>query len=134
MIHRHPLDPPNQHDAAEKLGAMVADGLISEEEAGKTMAVIVRVAFQSAPDVDRKGLRTRLVWSARDSRHARERQRANAETAIRWACRPLIQAKAARDATLEAARKAGGDVLTDDEILPILAEEWDRAHKRRGRK
>lgn len=134
MIHRHPNDPPNQHDAAERLGEMVADGLLSEFEAGKTMAVIVKVAFANAPNVDRNGLRARLVWSAKDARHARERQRANADTAIRWACRPMIAAKADRTAILEAARKAGGDILTDAEILPILAEEWDRAHKRRGRK
>jgi transcription initiation factor TFIIIB Brf1 subunit/transcription initiation factor TFIIB len=133
-MHRHPQDPPAQHDAAEKLGAMVADGLITEQEAQKTMAVIVRVAFQNAPTVDRKGLRTRLVWSARDSRHARETARANAQMAVRWACRPLIQSKAPKAATLEAARKAAGTVLTDAELLPILAEEWDRAHRRRGRK
>lgn len=131
---RHPLDPPAQHHAAETLGAMVADGLISEQEARKTMAVIVRVAFKNAPNVDRNGLRARLVWSARDSRAARETARANAQTAVRWACRPLIQAKAPKDTTMAAARKAAGAVLTDAEILPILAEEWDRAHKRRGRK
>lgn len=134
MIHRHPNDPPTQHDAAERLGEMVADGLLSEAEAGKTMAVIVRVAFANAPNVDRHGLRARLVWSAKDSRKARETQRANAITAVRWATMGLIKANAHRDKILDAARKAAGDVLNDTELMPILAEEWDRFHKRRGRK
>jgi polyhydroxyalkanoate synthesis regulator phasin len=72
MTHRHPLDPPAQHKAAETLGSMVADGRISEQEARKTMAMVVRVAFQNAPNVDPAGLRMRLVHAAQDSRKATE--------------------------------------------------------------
>ena len=133
-MHRHPNDPPAQHDAAEKLGRMKADGLLPEGEASKTMAAIVRDAFKHAPDAHRHGLRMRLVWSARDAQAARHHERDNVRTAVRWAARPLIQAKASREATLDAARKAAGDVLTDAEIMPILADEWERAHRSRGRK
>lgn len=134
MIHRHRLDPPAQHDAAERLGEMVADGSIPEAEAGKAMATIVKIAIQEAPNVDRIGLRTRLVWSAKDARHARERQRANAETAVRWATRDMIASNAPPADTFVAAQKAAGDILTADQIRRILADEWDRAHRRRGRK
>lgn len=134
MIHRHPSDPPAQHDAAEKLGVMIADGLLSEEEGRKTMGTIVKVAFGNAPNVDQSGLRARLVWSARDARKAREMQRANAMIAVRWATMGMIKANAPKAATLEAAHKAAGGVLTEAEIMPILAEEWDRFHRRRGRK
>ena len=71
MTHRHPLDPPNQHHAAETLGRMEADGLLPEGEAAKTMAAIVKEARKNAPTVDPKGLRARLVWSARDAKEAR---------------------------------------------------------------
>ena len=133
MIHRHSLDPPAQHDAAERLGIMVADGLISEQEGGKTMAVIVRVAFENAPTVDRMGLKTRLLWSAKDARHSRERQRANADTAIRWAVRPLFAAKATASEIEHAADLANGGILRAEEIAPILRDEMRRAiQKARG--
>lgn len=131
MIHRHPLDPPKQHDAAERLGVMVADGVISEEEAAKTMGTIVRVAADNAPDVDRAGLRMRLVWSAADAKVDRQRQRANAATAIRWAIRPLIRDKATKEAIEAAARKASGGAFEWPEVVAILKEEWHAAHGRR---
>ena len=127
----HPSDPKAQHEAAERLGRMVADGLISEESAAQVMGEIVRVAQEQSPNADANGLRARLVWSAADARRDRMRARENAPTAVRWACRPLILAKAAKDVTLQAARKAAGDLMTDAEIMPILADEWDRAHRKR---
>ena len=134
MTHRHPNDPQAQHHAAETLGRMEADGLLPEGEANKTLATIIRTARANAPNVDAKSLRARLVWSARDARLDRHQQRANAATAVRWASRPLIDAKAAPDVIWQAGKRAAGDALTDAEVRSILAEEWNRAHKRRGRK
>lgn len=66
---RHPLDPAKQHEAADRLGRMVARGDVSPETASQTMRAIVQVARENAPNVDARGLRTRLVWTARDARH-----------------------------------------------------------------
>lgn len=134
MIHRHTSDPKAQHEAAERLGRMVADGQLSEESAAQVMGEIVRVAQEQAPNADASGLRMRLVHSATDARRDRLRARENALTAVRWAARPLVVAGATREAIMDAARKAAGDVLTDAELLPILADEWERAHGRRGRR
>lgn len=134
VTYRDPESVVQQFRAAQILGRIEADGLLPEGEASKTMGNIVKVAFARAPGVDQSGLRARLVWEAKDSRAAREIQRENAATAVRWAAMGLIKANANRDKTLEAARNAAGDVLTDAEILPILAKEWNRIHKNRGRK
>lgn len=73
MTYRHNMDPPAQHDAAQALGKAVARGAVTEVEAAKTMGVIVRLAFAAAPEVDRSGLRARLVWTAKDTREAERR-------------------------------------------------------------
>lgn len=67
---RHRLDPPAQHEAAQRLGKMVARGDLSEVEGAKTLAVIVRTAQQNAPQVCPLGLRMRLVHTAHDARKA----------------------------------------------------------------
>ena len=134
MSYKDPPSVENQFRAAETLGKRDADGVLPQGEASKTMGTIVKVAFANAPHVDESGLRARLVWAASDAKKARETQRANAETAVRWATMALIKRNAPRDEILDAARRAASGVLTDAEIIPILAEEWDRIHKRRGRK
>lgn len=134
MSYKDPPSVENQFRAAETLGKMDADGVLPQGEASKTMGTIVKVAFANAPHVDESGLRARLVWAASDAKKARETQRANAEIAVRWATMALIKRNAPRDEILDAARRAASGVLTDAEMIPILAEEWDRIHKRRGRK
>jgi len=130
---RHPKDPPAQHDAAEALGRMEADGLLPHGEAAQTLRVIVATAQRNAPDVDRKGLRTRLVWSARDARAERQRQRDNVHTAVRWATAKLIETHAPPALILEAAKRAAGDLMSEPELLAFLAREWDRHHSRKRR-
>lgn len=134
MSYKDPPSVDKQFRAAHMLGQMQADGALPDGEASKTLGTIVKVAFANAPHADQSGLRARLVWAAKDAMHARETQRANAETAVRWATMGLIKRGAPRDEVIEAARRAAASVLTDAEILPILADEWDRFHKRRGRK
>jgi hypothetical protein len=51
---------------------MVAHGDLPDGEAAKTMAVIVRVARENAPNTDPAGLRMRLIHTARDARHNTE--------------------------------------------------------------
>lgn len=70
--HRPTFDPPKQHEAARRLGEMVARGDLPDGEAGKTMAVIVRIARANAPTVDPVGLKMRLIHAARDARHSTE--------------------------------------------------------------
>lgn len=73
MTHYRPtFDPPKQHEAARRLGEMVAHGDLPDGEAAKTMAVIVRVARENAPNTDPAGLRMRLIHTARDARHNTE--------------------------------------------------------------
>lgn len=72
MTYRHPLDPPKQHEAARRLGEMVARGDLPDGEAAKTMAAIVRTARENAPKTDASGLRMRLIHTARDARHSTE--------------------------------------------------------------
>lgn len=89
---RHRLDPPAQHEAAQRLGEMVARGDLSEEEGSKTLAAIVRLARENAHGTDPAGLRMRLVHTATDARKSaelaqirrlREQERELAETAER---------------------------------------------------
>lgn len=68
--HRPTLDPPKQHEAARRLGEMGARGDLPDGEAAKTMAMIVRVARDNAPNIDPAGLRMRLIHTARDARHS----------------------------------------------------------------
>lgn len=70
--HRPTLDPRKQHEAARRLGEMVARGDLPDGEAGKTMAAIVRMARENAPNVDPSGLKMRLISTARDARHNTE--------------------------------------------------------------
>lgn len=69
---KHRLDPPTQHRAAEMLGRMEANGLLPPGEAARTMGAILREARKNAPNIDPRGLRVRLIHSARDARHAEE--------------------------------------------------------------
>ncbi len=73
MTHNRPtFDPPNQHEAARRLGEMVARDDLPDGEAARTMAVIVRTARENAPNTDPIGLRMRLIHTARDARHDTE--------------------------------------------------------------
>lgn len=126
---RHRLDPQHLHHAAERLGDIVAVGGMSPADAADT----VRSWAQAAHGVDRSGLQMRLNHTMRDRAIATQRARENAHTAIRWAVRPLIQAGATKAEIEEAAGQANGDVLTWDEIVPILRNEWEALHGRRRR-
>jgi len=130
---RHPRDPAAQHEAAATLGRMEADGLLPPGEAAQTLRVIVQTAQRNAPDVDAKGLQARLVWSARDARADRQRQRDNVHTAVRWATTTLIEQHALPELVLEAARRAAGDLMGEPELMAFLAREWDRLHGRKRR-
>lgn len=124
----HRLDPIHLHHAAAKLAEPLARGDLSWDG----VRTICRDMAATAANVDRNGLQARLCWRAADEARALRTRRQNAETAIRWAVRPLMHG-ATRAQIEEAAGRANGDVLTWDEIKPILAEEWQRAHQARRR-
>ncbi len=125
---KHRLDPLHLHHAAQRLGDIVATGQMTDADASET------IKTWRADGVDRSGLQARLHWAMRDQAEATRRLRENVATAIRWAVRPLIQAGATKAAIEEAAGQANGDVLTWEEIVPILRSEWDAAHGRRRRR
>ena len=130
---RHPRDPAAQHEAAATLGRMEADGLLPPGEAAQTLRVIVQTAQRNAPDVDARGLRARLVWSARDAREDRQRQRRNLHIALRWATTKLIEQHAPPDMVMQAALRAAGDLMAGPELMAFLEQEWDRQHGRKRR-
>lgn len=130
MTHRHRLDPLHLHHAAERLGDIVATGEMSD---GDASATIVSWCAK-ATGVDRSGLQARLHWTMRDRAIAAQRARENAETAMRWAVRPLIRGGASKAEIEEAAGRANADVLEWAEIAPILAQEWDAVFSNRRRR
>lgn len=127
MTHRHRLDPVNLHHAAERLGHMVGDGSMDDATASDTIVSWVN----TTTGVDRNGLRARLHWSMRDAAISTRRARENVSTAIRWAVRPLFDARASAAEIEEAAGRANGDYLPWEEIASILREEMTRAIKQR---
>jgi len=112
---------------------MEADGLLPPGEAAQTLRVIVQTAQRNAPDVDARGLRARLVWSARDAREDRQRQRRNLHIALRWATTKLIEQHAPPDMVMQAALRAAGDLMAGPELMAFLEQEWDRQHGRKRR-
>ena len=126
-------DPATQHKAARMLGVMDADGVLPHGEVAKTMEAIVKAARAAAPEVDPGGLRTRLAWAAHDAKHQRTLQRDNVRTAILWATRDMIAARAHPEAIKEAAMKAADGILPERAVMSILADEWNRQHGRRRR-
>lgn len=96
---KHHLDPPKQHEAARRLGIMVARGEISDATAAEVMGTIVRVARENAPNACPLGLKLRLVWAARDAKQAETLAMA----------RLAKQQEQALCAAAEAAIRQGGD-------------------------
>lgn len=123
----HRLDPLHLHHAARRLGRLVAEGAMSGEAAAGALGHMVA----GARGVDVAGLQARLHWTMRDEAAGVARARANAETAVRWAVRPLFAMRASKAAIEEAAGRAAGDVLAWEDIVPILADEMRRALGRR---
>ena len=126
---KHRLDPIHLHHAATQLGTIVARDDISDADASDT----IKAWVSNVTTVDRSGLQARLHWAMRDQAHAHRLKLANAETAIKWAVRPLIEAAAPKHEIEEAASNANGGVLSWDEIVPILRNEWNALHGRRRR-
>lgn len=126
MSYRHPKDPLPLHYAARRLGEVVGRGAMTHADASDT----VQSWTNAQAGVDRLGLRMRLVHVVNDTAEETARARRNAETAIRWAIRPIIRTGTKAEVE-EAAGRANGEVLTWEEIVPILREEWHSAHRRR---
>ncbi len=121
-----------QEEAAAVLGRLDAEGLLPPGEAAATLRVIVNTAYAANPAADRRGIRCRLVWAARDARHARAMEIDRAANAVRWAVRPLFRIRASRRKITDAARDAAAGALPADTIEAILLGELRRATARRG--
>jgi hypothetical protein len=126
---KHRLDPIHLHHAATQLGTIVARDDMSDADASDT----IKAWVSNVTTVDRSGLQARLHHAMRDQARAHRLKLANAETAIKWAVRPLIEAAALKHEIEEAASNANGGVLSWDEIVPILRNEWNALHGRRRR-
>ena len=126
---KHRNDPSHLHHAATELGTIVARDDMSDADASDT----IKAWVADVTTVDRSGLQARLHHAMRDQAHAHRLKLANAATAVKWAVRPLIEAAAPKHEIEEAASNANGGVLTWDEIVPILRNEWNALHGRRRR-
>jgi hypothetical protein len=115
------------HHAAERLGDIVAKGEMADADASATIVSWV----EKVNGVDRPGLRARLHWTMRDRAIAAQRQRENVVTAIRWAVRPLFDARTSAAEIEEAAGRANGEILPWEDVASILREEMTRAIKQR---
>lgn len=124
---RHNLDPADLHQSADRLGDAVASGEMSDAAAS---AAIVSWASK-ALGVDRSGLQARLHWTMRDRAEAARRARENAATAIKWAVRPLFDARAPSAEIEAAADAANGDILDRGAVVAILRAEMQFAIRRR---
>jgi hypothetical protein len=128
----HPTDPPAPFRAVPTFARLIADGLLRMEEWREAIA-----------DVPSRDTRTRLAHALADAVAAIERERARARAAvercewrIRYAVRPLIEARAPKHEVEEAAGRAAQGEIGWDRIFAILREEVARARhlsRRRAR-
>ena len=128
----HYLDPIGLHHAARCAGEAVAQGETTMDVAKS----ICRLAADAAPHKQGykgnvSGLYVRLCWAAADAEASLRRRRSNAETALRWAVRPLMLRCAPVHEIEEAAGQAAAHVLQWDEISKILRDEVARLKHRR---
>lgn len=78
FLHAHPSDRLTAHEAAEKFGKMLAQGLLSYDE------IMRALAPHSSPE------QARLAWTLLDNAALWELRRANTEREIFFAIKPLI--------------------------------------------
>lgn len=130
MAFLHPLTPPHLTDAARRIGLLLGDGRISYESVRECCHQWAR----HQDKLSKRGLATHLVWEATDTARHRIRMAARAESAIRQAVRPLIEASATTAQIEDAAGEARG-VLEWPEVITILRDELarSRANKRWAR-
>jgi hypothetical protein len=129
----HPTDPPAPFRAVPTFARLIADGLLRVAEAREWLAA-------AAPA---RATETRLAHALADAVAAIERERALARSAvercewrIRYAVRPLIEARAPKHEVEEAAGRAAQGEIGWDRIFAILREEAARARhlsRRRAR-
>lgn len=122
-LHAHPSDKPNAHLAADMLGKLLAQGLMS-------FAEIVNAIAPETPDE-----RMRLTWTLLDSASEWELRRDRAEREIAYRIAPLIEAMQPADAILGAARavnEQNGECLLYHEITAQASSAMARK-LRRGR-
>jgi hypothetical protein len=103
MSHRHPLDPPAQHHAAQRAGMLAAQNLV---EGPALLDAIRRAARLAAPGCDPAGLSMRLAHRYADAHAATLRAREAARRRIAFALAPLLDRRAPGPALLEAADAA----------------------------
>ena len=126
---RHPLDPPRMHDAAERLGRLVADGLLTPEDAHDA----IKLYAADAKGVATGGLQTRLSWSMRDAAIARLLARDRGIRAALREARPLIESRAEPDAIMQAALHGASHAIATgavsrDDLRQELRQEWSNIH------
>jgi hypothetical protein len=130
MSDRHRLDPLPLHHAAGRLGEIVGAGDMAMADAVECIRSWVRDGASKA-GVDAAGLQMRLVHRMRDAALARRRALDSADTAIRWAVRPLFRARASAAAIEEAAGRANAGVLEWEAVAAVLGQEMAASQGRR---
>lgn len=97
---------------ARLLGEMAADGRITDDDAQLTLQFVIEAAAKAAPEADRRGLQTRLVW---DMRHHAEGM---------WLARQRVERQQERDlaSIAEAGITRGDDVWTVKKAMAAKAK------------
>lgn len=131
MSHLHPLDPPTQHRAAERAGALAGRGLV---DGPALLAAIQHAARAAAPRADPLGLSMRLAHRYGDALWATRLLRGAARRRVCAALWPLIAARAGGRALLDAADAADAAcVLSAGERRAMVEDAIRRALLRRRR-
>ena len=103
MSHRHPLDPPAQHQAAARAGELAARGLV---DGPALLDAIRHAARRAAPICDPAGLSMRLAHRYADAEAATRAAREAMRRRIAFTVAPLLDSRAPGPALLQAADAA----------------------------
>jgi hypothetical protein len=132
----HRLDLAEGYEAADRLGRLFVAGKLEWADVCHYVRHWARLAHKLT-GVDASGAEARLAWAASEAVAAAERERSDAERAIKIVLRPLIEARAARGALLAEAHNTNADhgtVLTEVEVEAVAYEEvrWSLQRSQRN--
>ncbi len=136
FLHAHPADPETQHEAADRFGKLVAQGIITASEC---ITSLVGVALDGGYSGDIGGLQSRLHWTLSDSERAWHEIRSRADWQVRKRVRSLADQRRPAAELLDGAYATNADLgqpFLQHEVYAIAREElatWMRIQSRKRR-
>jgi hypothetical protein len=123
----HRLDLAEGYEAADRLGRLFVAGKLEWADVCHYVRHWARLAHKLT-GVDASGAEARLAWAASEAVAAAERERSEAERAIKNVLRPLIEARVPKAGLLSGANQSNADhgaLLTGDEVEAVVRTEVD---------